>query len=139
MKICCKCKAGKELSDFNKQRDKSDGLQSMCRECSNKRCATHYKNNTISYRESQKKSRQILKQFIFDYLKVHPCIDCSEPDPIVLEFDHVNGTKSKNVGEMAHSGVSLATLKLEMDKCVVRCANCHRRKTAKDFNWFKLG
>jgi hypothetical protein len=25
----------------------------------------------------------------------------------------------------------------ELKKCDVRCANCHRRKTARDFKWFK--
>jgi hypothetical protein len=25
----------------------------------------------------------------------------------------------------------------ELQKCDVRCANCHRRKTARDFKWFK--
>jgi hypothetical protein len=32
----------------------------------------------------------------------------------------------------------LNQVKNEIEKCDVRCANCHRRKTAKDFNWYKL-
>lgn len=29
----------------------------------------------------------------------------------------------------------LAMLKTEIEKCEVRCANCHRRKTARDLGW----
>ena len=38
---------------------------------------------------------------------------------------------------MVKRAVSLDTLKKEIDKCEIRCANCHRRKTAKQFNFYK--
>ena len=138
MKVCGKCKFEKDISEFNKNAQKPDGLQVICRECSNKRSALHYRNNKSSYRDSQKKSRQTLKQFVLDYLSTHTCVDCPETDPIVLDFDHITNDKTKNISEMIHSGVSIDTLKLEITKCEVRCANCHRRKTAKQFGWFKL-
>ncbi len=138
MKVCGKCKAEKSLSDFNKNSEKSDGLQVICRECSNKKSAAHYANNKSDYRDSKRKSIESLRLFVFEYLKIHSCVDCSEADPVVLEFDHVTGIKTRNISQMMRRGVSVETLKLEMEKCVVRCANCHRRKTAKDFNWFKL-
>jgi 5-methylcytosine-specific restriction endonuclease McrA len=138
VKTCSKCKLEKELQEFNKNIKKPDGLQNICRECSNKKSAAHYLNNKQSYRDSKKNSIQTLKQFIFEYLSTHSCIDCPESDPVTLEFDHVNGIKSRNISDMIHAGVSLESLKLELEKCVVRCANCHRKKTAKDFGWYKL-
>jgi hypothetical protein len=33
---------------------------------------------------------------------------------------------------------SLDALQKEIDKCVVRCANCHRRKTAKESGFWKF-
>jgi hypothetical protein len=57
------------------------------------------------------------------------CVDCGCDDLVVLEFDHV-GPKRTSVMVMAWSGFSLATIRREMDACVVRCCNCHRRRTA---------
>ncbi len=59
-----------------------------------------------------------------------PCVDCGEPDPIVLEFDHVRGEKRADVDSLITVGCSRALLLAEIAKCDVRCANCHRRRTA---------
>lgn len=65
-------------------------------------------------------------------------MDCGEKDVVCLEFDHVSGDKIKSVGAMLNLSWSIAKIKQEISKCVIRCANCHRRKTAKDFNWKKF-
>jgi len=57
------------------------------------------------------------------------CEDCGEPDPVVLDFDHV-GPKRASVIVLAFGGYGLRTLKLETASCEIRCANCHRRRTA---------
>lgn len=66
--------------------------------------------------------------FIENYLKTHSCVDCSESDYVVLEFDHVRGKKKDNISRMVY-GSSIKSLEEEISKCDVRCANCHRRKT----------
>lgn len=73
---------------------------------------------------------------IWNYLQQHPCIDCGEKDPVVLEFDHVRGVKA---GTISHNldDWSQARLDEEIAKCVVRCANCHRRITYKRANSFR--
>lgn len=68
---------------------------------------------------------------VHEYLLSHPCVDCGEPDPVVLEFDHVRGDKKANVKRMLAGTYSLDSVFTEIAKCEVRCANCHRRITAK--------
>jgi hypothetical protein len=57
------------------------------------------------------------------------CVDCGRADLPALEFDHV-AAKRASVMVMAWSGFGAASLRREMDACVVRCCNCHRRRTA---------
>jgi len=90
----------------------------------------HYDKNraTMMERSSvhKKNHREIVRNYVLDYLREHPCVDCGEADPIVLEFDHVH-EKTFNISEA--SGYGLKRIEEEIGKCEVRCANCHRRKT----------
>jgi len=69
------------------------------------------------------------------------CVDCRVKDARVLEFDHVTGIKKnvKNqrgagVGYMVRNGYKWSTIKREIEKCEVRCRNCHQIKTARELN-----
>jgi hypothetical protein len=66
--------------------------------------------------------------FVIDYLGRTGCVDCSERNVIVLDFDHV-GTKGACVLTLALNEHSLASIEREIANCQVRCANCHRRRT----------
>ena len=67
-------------------------------------------------------------QYLIEYFRDHPCVDCGEGDPIVLEFDHLRD-KSFAIGQ-ALVKRSWQSILDEMKKCEVVCANCHRRRTA---------
>jgi hypothetical protein len=67
------------------------------------------------------------RQRILAYLKEHPCVDCGETDPIVLDFDHVRGKKKAPVSRLLKCDWSIVWE--EIQKCEVRCANDHRRAT----------
>lgn len=78
-------------------------------------------------------------RYVFNYLLNHPCIDCGETDPIVLQFDHLDPTtKTTTISICVRRANSLQTLIEEMAKCEVVCANCHMQRTAKQFGWRKL-
>jgi hypothetical protein len=57
------------------------------------------------------------------------CCRCGESDPACLDFHHRDDTeKEMNISEMITHGFSKAKLRAEMQKCVILCANCHRKE-----------
>jgi hypothetical protein len=130
-----------ETKDFNKKCGTKDGLQYICKECDSIRAKLLYETNKDHYKKliSARKKRYTkeLNYFIVQYLLVHPCIDCGESDIRCLDFDHVRGEKFKNISLMKGQTYSLDNIKSEIEKCEVRCANCHRKKTCTDQNWYK--
>lgn len=93
--------------------------------------ASNRKKRIIQIGISNKKILSRNRAFVNSYLDQHPCVDCGEPDRIVLEFDHVRGNKSKEVSLLVNDGISIKRIAEEIEKCEVRCANCHRRVTVK--------
>ena len=75
--------------------------------------------------------RKKVRIWLNEYLKTNPCVDCGEPDPIVLEFDHQRD-KNFAIGDAVRKNITLNKVIAEVAKCEVRCANCHRRKTYKE-------
>jgi hypothetical protein len=57
------------------------------------------------------------------YLETHPCVDCGYADIRALEFDHVKG-KTFTIGQ--RGTLSPTKVLAEIEKCEVRCCNCHR-------------
>lgn len=67
-------------------------------------------------------------EYLVGFLREHPCVDCGESDPVVLEFDHLGEKKfSISKGLQERNWQSVLD---EMAKCDVVCANCHRRRTS---------
>lgn len=143
MKTCLKCKKIKSVDDFN-FKNKSKGLRhSQCKLCTRFSVKNHYNKNREYYlKKAQKRNVELrlkINNYIKDYLLKNPCVDCGETDLVVLEFDHnkEDFVKLKAISSLVRERNSLEIIKEEIKKCEVRCANCHRRKTAKAFNWFK--
>jgi hypothetical protein len=140
-KRCVTCKVVKPLSEYNRRRASADGKQPSCRECNR---AWHERNKEHHNRlihERTRRMRDEIQQRILDYLLHHPCVDCGESDPVVLEFDHL-GEKVDNVSGLARRMVRWELIEAEIAKCEVRCANCHRRRTMetlRSYRWLQAG
>ena len=142
MKICTICKKQKPNSGFNKNSSRYDGLQTECIECGKAKSKKYYEKNKKKMVTQINHSRverlaEIREKFFF-LLKTCYCIDCGEQNPVVLDFDHREPSDKKHeVSKMVHDGYSWKNILKEINKCDVRCSNCHRIKTAKDQNWYK--
>jgi protein-arginine kinase activator protein McsA len=139
---CEKCKQNKIEICFS-YKNKSLGIRKKnCKEFDKEYRKVYYETHRFDAIEYSTKSTKLIRkrntQFIWDFLELNPCIQCGEKDPIVLEFDHRdNLEKTSEVSRMVSNSNSIQKIKEEIEKCDVRCANCHRRKTAKQFGWYK--
>jgi hypothetical protein len=134
-RICTRCLEQKAITEFN-FKDKRLGRRMIyCRICTREQVRRHYEANHDYYIRKNRKRRKRLKQelraCLLNYFKSHPCIDCEEADPVCLEFDHVRGKKEAEVSRMLCDCYSWDAIEAEINKCEVRCANCHRKRHAK--------
>lgn len=149
-KVCSRCEKDKDVSEFRERSEKRNGvvrngLESWCIVCHQEYSKAHYqtygKNPNVSHASyrAHKERRKRNREWVLSYLQTHPCVDCGEVDIVVLDFDHRNPEeKVAAISAMVPAGVNLAKLEAEVAKCDVRCANCHRRRTAKQRNWWGL-
>lgn len=138
VRTCSRCKQAKPESDFNTRG--AGRLQTNCRVCNAAYLREHYRANREYYirkaRRYQLRRKREHYAKLRGYFAEHPCVDCGESDPVVLQFDHVRGTKTENVGSLVAGGYPWSRIEAEIAKCDVRCANCHWRKTARQFGWY---
>ncbi len=142
-RFCVNCGLAKPLEEFHYRHRATETRHSICGTCFNAYRRDHYRMNRHDYIRRngalQRRRRLEWQRRLWEYLSVHPCVDCREQDPLVLEFDHVDRTtKEFTMGFMATRGHAWPTVLSELAKCEVRCANCHRRRTAAQFGWPKL-
>ncbi|WP_395000850.1 hypothetical protein [Acinetobacter sp.] len=136
MKQCNTCKQHlPKTNEFFHYRNKKKGyLREVCKVCWSLYHAKHYKNNKQAYIDKARKNcnRYISKidKILTRYKRLKGCIDCGNKEPIVLEFDHVRGTKIKEVSILRRN-CNWKKIKEEIKKCDLRCANCHRLITHK--------
>lgn len=134
------CKCYKHISEFYTKAASLDGYQNICKTCTAEVSKKHYENNKEKIkqrtRDRVKRIKPLARQIALHYLK-DGCVDCGEKDIVVLHFDHQRDKKYE-IARMINEAYSLDKLEEELQKCEVRCANCHIRKTAKDFNWWRI-
>lgn len=142
VKRCLRCGKTKQSTEFN-WKIKGIKVAAYCKECSRKYIRDHYARNRKYYLRKARRRNLRLKgeavRYIASFLLTHPCVDCGEKDILVLEFDHRDKKiKEGHVSSIIRDSGSLEKLIEEISKCDVRCANCHRRKTARENASWKL-
>lgn len=138
-KRCSGCKGWLPVSEFGGVKK----LNPECRSCHRIRSAKRMENPLLRAEHQQRSEESRIRRRdsnrtrLVEYLLAHPCVDCGELDPVVLDFDHVRGIKKKAISQLLSS--TWLKIEEEIRKCEVRCANCHRRKTHIQFNWWGGG
>lgn len=130
-KKCSICKEEKHDTDFC-WKQKNIIRESKCRACKSAQSKLRYKTYKPTQRVLESMRKKEMRQFLIDYKSKNPCVDCGEANPLVLEFDHISkNNKSYTIATM-HGNSKSKVLK-EIEKCEMRCANCHAIKTAKNY------
>jgi hypothetical protein len=140
MPVCTKCGETKVEKEFSWRWRDLGIRQKVCKACRKVEVGQwyeqHREEHLLNVRQNTEAQRQKLREYVWDYLSRHPCVECGEADPVVLEFDHLSD-KERTVSEMVTRGVSVEKIQSEIEKCQVLCANCHRRKTTRERGWFR--
>lgn len=133
-RTCPRCGETKAITEFN--RSTGFGHQYYCRECQSAWYREHKQQHIANVNVNSARYRERNARLILEYLLSHPCVDCGETDPSVLEFDHMRD-KLQTISRLKR-GSSPPAIFAEISKCEVRCVNCHLRRTGEQFGWHKV-
>ena len=135
MKLCPKCDRTLPLTSFRYRNKALNKRQSYCRDCSNSYWRDWYGREenrkrqlaavALRRRRIRDENRRLVRA-----LKDQPCADCGLRFPTeAMDFDHLE-EKTAEISRMVYAN-GVETLRIEITRCEVVCANCHRIRTAK--------
>ena len=137
MKCCKECQKLLPLDSYAMNQQYRDKKDPRCKDCYNRRQRARKRvpDEKLKYRRPTRSSDGISKQAKVAYiqeLKTAPCTCCGtyEPPPS-MDFHHLDETtKEFSLGKISTSRGGIFTLeqiKKEIAKCILICANCHRK------------
>jgi len=87
-----------------------------------------YANNKKAAKAAVKQRKQEIRVWFNEYKATLKCAYCSETDPACLDFHHIDPSEKEiNVPWAVDWGWGVERIKREIAKCIVLCANCHRK------------
>jgi len=129
---CARCGIEKAFDEFAGGTARNSKRDCYCRPCRVEYGRAHYVANRERYidKAMQRTAALCAQNYghLIPYLQERQCADCGERDVLVLEFDHV-GDEEFMIGRALREK-AWADILVEIEKCEVGCANCHRRRTA---------
>lgn len=115
MKKCTTCQVNKDESEYYPKRP--NGLMATCKECNKKKAI---------------EQRCFNKLLCLDYLGCFECQECGYDKCIgALDFHHNKGKKKFLISRIRNI-ILTDEQKIEISKCIVICANCHRKEHITD-------
>ena len=96
-RLCGRCRCEKPVEEFAWRRKARGQRDNYCRPCRADYKQEHYAANRQRYIDAAgRRRRRVIAErvaLLVEFLRAHPCVDCGEADPLVLEFD-ISGTRS---------------------------------------------
>lgn len=127
-KICNKCNIDKSLNEFPFKNKNENIRHGSCIECWKEIRKISYEKNKKTTLIRNKKNKKKNRSWYINYKSTLKCSKCPENHPSCLDFHHEDPTiKEVEISRMINSTSSLETIKKEIDKCIILCANCHRK------------
>ena len=129
MKNCCICQVEKPVSEFNKNKTRKDGLNTLCKQCSQERSKRYYKENTELHKKNINRRKRIYlhrAKNIVNEFRRNGCSFCDEKCSVCIDAHHTKD-KEHSIANMVRKGYSVNNIKKELSKCVPLCSNCHRK------------
>jgi hypothetical protein len=153
-KTCTKCGQWKPLDAFYvRRKDRPLSRHSDCKECANARAVARRKERGYPDRDRQRehwrnyyhrhpdraaarrqKKRRARADWFQELKATLVCAQCGESDAACLDFHHRDGEeKTCAVADLVRNEASEERILAEIGRCVVLCANCHRKLHAGRF------
>jgi hypothetical protein len=89
-KKCSRCREVKPVDEFSWHRKAKGQRDCFCRPCRSAYGKEHYAANRQRYIDQAAIVKRRLTRertlYLLEFFKSHPCTDCGENDPVVLEF-----------------------------------------------------
>jgi hypothetical protein len=131
-RACGRCGRLLPISDFAWRRKARGQRDNYCHACRAAYKQEHYAAHRERYiANAVRRKRALIAErtdYLIEFFRKRPCVDCGETDPLVLEFDHL-GHKNLNIAQ-GLANRNWQSILDEIATCDVVCANCHRRRTA---------
>ncbi len=130
MKKCQTCQQVKDLVEFHKNKSSKDGLQKFCKSCNKDYTLAYYhrlkdKGLRETYSERSKRRYKTFTAALNKFKSDFGCLFCDEKEAICLDFHHLK-QKDRDVSSWLKAK-SIDKIVDEIARCVLLCANCHRK------------
>lgn len=131
-KVCPRCCQSLPLDNFGSNIGSSDGRDYYCRPCASAKQREYHARKIKEPGYLAKHNKRIAARARYKKAKAvamygNACYDCGETyPPYVMDFHH-EGDKEGNPSKFLGRNTLSKAIE-ELDKCILLCANCHRRR-----------
>ena len=130
-----------------------EGMLNEAKKCELRCCSCHFIKTKATVQQEEidetktrkgtvfcRKYREIARNYV-NNIKINSngCVECGWFDVNnlqVLHFDHIDeNDKEHNISSLVCKGRNIELIQSEIDKTRLFCANCHRKRTLRQFNY----